>query len=168
MAVTVVLVRHGKAEARRPSQTDLARHLSPKGREALEASFPRTFSLLGIPNDGDIAIWESPAVRAHETALEIQKVIDVHDVEVRDSLYEQDTEAFVGDLKARSADHDSGTVICVGHVPFMEDVATRLCGASLAFAPGAVAVIRLDRTSKRTFGKSLPGTLLWFAQGPRV
>jgi len=168
MALTVVLVRHGQAAAARPSQTDMTRHLTPTGAKALAASYPRVLSMLDTGPASHVVIWESPAVRAHETSAEIQRVIGERDVEVCDFLYEQDQAAFVEALLAHAKKHKNGTVICVGHIPFMEDMATYLCGSSLAFAPGAMAAIRMDRTSKRTFGKALPGTLLWFAQGPKA
>lgn len=167
MSLTVLLVRHGKAEGKRAGQTDAARSLTPAGHEALVSAFPRSLSLLA-GSGSTPELWVSPAVRARQTAEVVaQAVAGVLGLasapvpEPHDCLLDQDLEAFLGELSERSAQGD-GTVVVVGHVPFMGRASQALCGCELPFSTGAVAAIELARDA------SEPGRLLWFVQGPRA
>ena len=104
-------------------------------------------------------IWTSPALRARQTAEAVVAAIGERPVTPLPSLFEQDEEAFLDALRAS----DAPCVIAVGHIPFMERVAERLCGAELSFSPGAVACIRLDFCPD-----PFASDLLWFVQGPNT
>lgn len=162
MSITVVLVRHGKAEPRQDGYSDDARRLTGPGRDALANAFPKSFSLLKPPI-GDINLWVSPTVRARQTAKEVTRVVNVTVEEERECLRDQDVEKFLGELAATNA----GMVIVVGHVPFMNEVSDVLCGCKLPFAPGGVAAIEIPG-AVRPVGDHVPGRLLWFIQGPKV
>ena len=164
MAVTLVLVRHGRAQSMAEAPSDEARELTPAGRSALERAYPATFSLLDLPADGDVEMWASPALRAVQTSEVVAANVPVRETSQHAVLFFQDEDAFLEELAVRVADRDSGVVVCVGHVPFMEDVALRLCGATLPFRPGAAAAIELDSVDPA--GGRAPGVLRWFVQGP--
>lgn len=166
MAVTLVLVRHGKAQPSSEAPSDEARRLTPAGLEALEASLPKSLSLLDLPADGEVELWRSPATRAVQTADVVADCIPVREAEDRSSLLAQDRDTFLSELSDRLAERDEGCVVCVGHVPFMVDVAEQLSGARLPFSPGAVCAIQLDTVEAA--GGKVPGRLLWFVQGPQV
>lgn len=162
MSITVVLVRHGKAEPKKEGQPDDERRLTEHGRVALSNAFPTSFSLLDPPI-GDIQLWVSPTVRARQTAKEVSRVVTVTATEEHQCLRDQDVEAFLDEVDAT----DDGMIIAVGHVPFMNDVSGVLCGAKLPFGPGAVAAIEIPGLTRPADGKA-PGRLLWFVQGPKV
>lgn len=163
MARTIVLVRHGKAERAGIDRPDEERSLAPGAAEALARSYPTTFSLLGGIAEPAL-VWVSPAVRARQTAEQVTAALDAAHVahaapEPHECLWEQDGSAFLAELAATPA---NATVICVGHIPFMQGALARLTGVDLAFAPGAAAAVS---TAELEPGG---GTLLWFVQGPRV
>lgn len=152
MVTTVVLVRHGDAEASNP-EGDKERRLTAAGLRALERTYPQAF--VGLRGMEGLALWASPAVRALQTAGVVASAlgIDPEAVEPHDSLYEQDEDAFMAELGAA----DGPTVVAVGHVPFMERLARTLTGESVAFHKGAVQALRLG---------ARPGEseLLWSAE----
>lgn len=168
MSLTVVLVRHGKAEKKASGQPDEARALTHAGREALKEAFPRSLSLLHHSPAGGIEVWVSPALRAYETADEVCEVIGVDETQDHPCLFEQDVPAFVSELSARFRE-GPGTVVVVGHVPFMDKASGVLCGCELPFGTGAMAAIEFDSDPAVSLdeGKA-PGKLQWFVQGPRV
>lgn len=158
MTKVVVLVRHGKAEAR-GTGADVDRKLTSAGASALAAAFPRTFSLVEAHPEGGLELWTSPAVRARQTSDEVARALgaDPSLAAGHTSLLEQDEASFREELSACQAH----TVVAVGHVPFMDEVCRDLCGVPLTFATGGVAAIELAAPGER-FGR-----LLWFVQGPR-
>ena len=167
MVKTLVLVRHGKAEAAAPDQPDIERKLTSDGRAALASShgFKRTFSLLTAEERENAVIWASPAVRAMQTAHEVAEAIGEHTIlgdrklMAAESLLHQDSETFLADLERANA----SCLIAVGHIPFMEEMTEYLTGDQITFKPGAAAAIRLGKTLKP--GKA---RLEWFVQGPKT
>jgi phosphohistidine phosphatase len=166
MSLTLVLVRHGKAAAKRLGQTDFDRELTPAGREALAQAYGKTFAQLSDAHD--IELWVSPAVRAEQTAAEIVAVLDTELAEERrlDCLYEQDADAFLDELSTRVLE-GPGVVVAVGHVPFMEQLAAWLGGYELPFSTGAAAAFELKEPPSHAPAGRPPARLLWFVQGPR-
>ena len=158
MSRILVLVRHGRAERALPGMPDEMRSLTPEGQAALCApnGFVRSFSLLNEEARSHAVIWASPALRAQQTAQAVAEAIGQRPVDALPCLFEQDADAFLDTLRASNA----ACVIAVGHIPFMERVAERLCGATLSFAPGAVACLRLDDELE-----PCESDLLWFVQG---
>lgn len=156
MVKTLVLVRHGNPEPTSETGQDIDRPLTPSGRLALEAVYPNTFSLLG--DISDIELWSSPAVRALETASVVAKAVGISDIEVHDSLYEQDIRKFLDEL----CEAEATTVIAVGHVPFVDQLASRIAGPCPAFGKGAVGAFDLPD------GPRGSGTLRWFVGAPKA
>lgn len=156
MAKTIVLLRHGKAQERSEETADEARELTKAGRRALEAGLPRALALLEEREKGSLALWSSSTVRTVQTAEEVARVLGVP-VEERDCLTDLDAAAFIE--QAESA--PEACVVAVGHNPFMEEVLEELSGASVRFATGACAALRIS-------DDGAPARLLWFVQGPQV
>lgn len=156
MIKKLVLVRHGKAQPISAAASDFDRELLPAGERALRHAYPRTFALLD--DDDDVRIWSSPAARALGTAEVIGEVlgIDPSEFELFDTIYEQDFDATLASILAS----DEETVVLVGHIPLVEDLAARL-GYNLSFETGAAACISMPKAS------GVP-RLLWFVQGPKV
>lgn len=165
MARTVLLVRHGKAEKAREGLADTNRSLTPEGTAALAEAFPQTFALVKDITEPP-ALWTSPAKRARQTTEQVIAGLKANGVaagaiELHESLWHQDPDAFLAELAATA---DDSTVIAVGHIPFMESMLERLSGASISFAPGGVAAVQLTGDVLA----AAPGRLLWFMQGPKV
>lgn len=156
MVKTLVLVRHGKTEDASPTGDDIDRKLTSAGIRALEVAYPRTFALLG--EDPEVAVWCSPAVRALQTAGVVAEAVDSCGIDVRQSLYDQDLDAFLSELA--KADPDADTLAVVGHVPFMDALLKHLTGVDLKFNKGGVAAISLPD------GPAAAGSLLWYVAGP--
>ena len=80
-----------------------------------------------------------------------------HDaIEFHKSLYAQDYDFFYGELCAAE-----GVVVAVGHIPFMEEVASDFAKRMMSFTKGSVACFDVP-------GSLAKAQLLWFARGPRV
>ena len=154
MVKMLVLVRHGAPEATSPTGSDLDRRLTSSGARSLRAAYPRTFALLG--DDPRVSVWSSPAVRALETADVVAAAVGAEDIEVRQSLYAQDSAAFLAELEAT----DVPCVIAVGHAPFVDTLAARLVGTCPPFGKGTAAAIDLPE------GPGCRGVLRWFVTGP--
>ena len=154
----LVLVRHGDAENRRLGESDAERRLTKRGVAALKEAYPATFASLADDFD-DLQIWSSEAVRARQTAEVVCDSLGIpHDaIEPHMSLYAQDGDFFYGELEAAE-----GVVVAVGHIPFMEEVASELARKPLSFSKGAVACF--DTTS----GNLAKAELLWFERGPKT
>lgn len=150
MVKTLVLVRHGDAEGKGPAG-DIGRRLSDEGRSALEATYPAAFKPLRDATS--LALWASPAIRAMQTAAVIADALGLGegDIDVRDSLYEQDQEEFFAELAQASEE----VIVAVGHVPFMRHVADDVVGPGGGFSKGEVRAIGFE-------GDGLTdGRLLW-------
>ncbi|OFK22282.1 histidine phosphatase family protein [Olsenella sp. HMSC062G07] len=152
MVQTLVLVRHGDAERRGP-EGDRSRRLTPGGLETLQKTYPRAFApLRGVAG---LELWSSPAVRALQTAEVVADALGVDRADIRQipCLYDQDDRAFLDELEACPAQ----TLVAVGHVPFMRDLAARLAQASGPFPKGQVMAVSWDE------GRPWPcgGRVLW-------
>lgn len=152
MALKIILVRHGEAKSKKPGQTDHERELTKRGAAALREAFPQTFSLVEPTLASEL--WVSTAIRARQTADIANETLGIETVRLRDSLYEQDHQAFMDEILQTNAD----LVVVVGHIPFMEDACYHLTGTSLGFSTGAAAAIELPEHGR--------ARLLWFVQGP--
>ena len=165
---TLIVMRHGKALPPTQGQRDEDRSLSEAGVLALRARLPHMLGLLE-PIEGTSRIWTSPALRACQTSGLLEEAL--HDlpvslaktVEPHDSLWRQDVDAFVGELR----DGDAEAVFAVGHAPFVEDVVERLAGSTPPFSTGALCCLEVRDADDGAEGAGLTGRVLWFAQGPR-
>ncbi len=140
----VYLVRHGNA---RSKQEDPARHLSPQGREQVRkvAAFLKPLGLrVG-------SIWHSTKTRAGETAAILSAAVDA-----AEGLVERDDLAPNHDINPvrRDIDRAGDDLMVVGHLPFLDHLASRLLTGSdaaetLKFAEGAVACLEGDASAGR-------------------
>lgn len=150
----LVLVRHGSPDYSL-DVPDLERPLTEAGRRALADAMPRKLSLF-VPQ-GKVQVWSSPALRARQTAEVIARCVKVDPSKIVscEALYTQDRDSFF-----EQVGRERGTVVAVGHVPFMEEVFRELSGDSLRFGKGSMAcfVFRGQDTSS--------AELCWYVQGP--
>lgn len=160
MVSRLVLVRHAKTQARNPELIDKDRQLTRAGRYSVEARFPISLQLLADEDAGEVKIWSSPALRAMQTAEVVARALGVGGIEVRDSLYANSVDAFMTELV-----EEQGTVIAVGHNPFMDELYARLSGTPQGMGTGAMASFGFAATDNPT---SIGSWLEWFVQGPRV
>lgn len=154
MVDKLVLVRHGSPDYSL-DVPDLRRPLTAAGLRSLEDALPRKLSLLEPV--GRVQVWSSPALRARQTAQVVARCVhvDPDDVVECEALYTQDRESF--DRQVREA---SGTLVIVGHVPFMERLFADLSGGSLPFGKGSAACFVFR-------GQDGPEPrLCWYVEGP--
>lgn len=154
----LVLIRHGDADSRRLGETDAQRQLTPRGRKALQDAYPQMLAPLAGELD-ELQVWSSDALRARQTAEVVCDALGIsrEAIELHRSLYEQDDDLFYAELGAAE-----GVVVAVGHIPFMEDVATDLARTPLAFPKGSVACFDVGEQGLRA------ATLAWFERGPKA
>lgn len=165
MVTTLILVRHGKAEAASLLTPDAERPLAPEGLAALasEAGFAKAFAQLGEDTRNAAELWVSPALRARQTAEEVVRAIGERPMHEHSSLWEQDLFNFADEL----ADSDASCVIAVGHVPFMSEALLYYSGEGEGFEPGTVAAISLpDGPIDSRANES--ARLLWLHRCPRA
>lgn len=160
MVSRLVLVRHAKTQARNPELIDKDRQLTRAGRYSIEARFPISLQLLADEDAAEVKVWSSPALRAMQTAEVVAHALGVDGIEVRDSLYANSVDAFMAELV-----EEQGTVIAVGHNPFMDELYARLSGAPQGMGTGAMASFGFAATDDPA---SVGSWLEWFVQGPRV
>ncbi len=162
MAVNLVLVRHGQAAAKRLGQTDAERPLTPEGLAAIRAAFPKTMSLVEVSEATEL--WVSPALRARQTAEVANETLGIPAERQREciELYAQEEDEFL----SLACESDADTIVCVGHVPFMNRMVEYLSGQPVQFDTAGVAALRIDHDVHDMC--QLPARLLWFVQGPEV
>lgn len=154
MISKLVLVRHGSPDYTQ-DVADLERPLTDAGLRALQDAMPRKLSLLEPV--GKVQVWSSPALRARQTAQVVARCVKVDPGKIVrcDALYTQDRDSFF-----EQVGREKGTIIAVGHVPFMEEVFRELSGDSLRFGKGSAACFVFR-------GQDLSSAeLCWYVQGP--
>ena len=137
MAMLVVLMRHGRAEGKRPGLRDEERRLTEEGRRGVEA----VARLLPLPQPP--LVLHSPLRRAVETA-EIVARVTGGEARLEPRLHPDD---FGPDaLQDILEEHWGGEapLVLVGHNPSMEEAVASLVGGSIALEPGAAAVVRAE------------------------
>lgn len=163
MASIVVLIRHGKAQARGEGVDDFTRTLTEEGRRALAATLPDALAPLDtVPKylHGTTEVWSSDAHRAVETAQEVADVLGISEINIHSCLLEQRFEEFMDEVVACPVD----VVVAVGHNPFVDDTAAKLCGGSVPFKTGALGIFDVSEYA----GEPDDSTLRSFSQGPRA
>lgn len=161
MISRLVLIRHAKAETRGADTPDIERKLTKVGRRSIKARFPLTMHLLSDLNSDDLRIWSSPAQRALQTADVVAETLDISNVEVHEVLYPGDIDAFVTELAEAT-----GTVVVVGHNPYIEELYLKVGGERQHFDKGAVASLAFDVSAEDILEST--ADLEWFVQGPQV
>lgn len=155
---TLVLVRHGKAQAPASDLPDDQRTLTggaaislarwlPHVLELVRSSYrwppssPRGTSSQGVSTSDDIVIWTSPAARTRQTASLIAEALSLPDqARVCDFLYDQDFDALIDQLRKER----HSTIVAVGHEPFVSQTTERLSGCRIDFSPGSIAMLSVD------------------------
>lgn len=159
MVDSIVLVRHSKAEGASEATDDLARRLTRSGECSCRFAMARVAPLIEQTADvRKLQVWTSGAVRAHQTAEIAADALGVPSDEIRvvDALTCGDADALLEELASAE-----GTVVAVGHNPFVERFVRQVSGAEVHFGKAAAACL-------------LPGEkessyeLAWFMQGPHV
>ncbi len=161
MVSRLVLIRHAKAENSRAGLADEERKLTKAGKRSIKARFPLTLHLLSDLYEDDVHVWSSPALRATQTADVVAKALNTPSVDIHDSLYESSTETFLSEL----ADVN-GTIIVVGHNPFIEDIYEMIDGERRQFDKGTMASFAFDVPAVEI--QDATSHLEWFVQGPQV
>ena len=161
MVSRLVLVRHAKTQARTPELIDKDRQLTKAGRCSIEARFPVSLHLLADEDIDEVKVWSSPALRAMQTAEVVARSLGIGGIEIKESLYADSVDAFMIELA-----EEQGTVIIVGHNPFMEELYARLSGTPQGMATGAMASFGFKAAGDHS--ANLGSWLEWFVQGPRV
>ena len=170
MKKTLVVMRHGKAARPSQGQRDEDRELTQAGADALAGYLPHMLRLLET-KDASAQIWTSPAKRARQTAKLLEKALKEKGVllegkvEPHDSLWRQNVDAFLDELRASEAE----LVFAVGHIPFAEEVVEELVGATPPFSTGALGCIEVHFAEGTSDGSSPTQDdcrLQWFVQGP--
>ncbi len=161
MISRLVLIRHAKAENRKADVPDIERKLTKVGRRSIRARFPLTMHLLSDLNSDDLRIWSSPAHRALQTADVVAETLGISNVETHDVLYPGDIDEFVTELAEAT-----GTVVVVGHNPYIEELYLKVGGERQHFDKGAVASFAFDVSAEDVLEST--ADLEWFVQGPQV
>jgi phosphohistidine phosphatase len=158
---TIVLIRHGKAEAPQEGQPDAERTLTKAGKRSLERSLPDALApLAGLVAKRSTTLLVSPYIRARQTAklVCVALGLDLAFPEKCPVLAGDDARAIVDTALARPED----LVILVGHTPTLDKATQLLCGTRMPLKPGAV--VCLDMVDEFRGADNLR----WFAQGPLV
>ena len=162
MISRLVLVRHAKTETRAAGKDDLSRSLTKAGVRSIEARFPFAACLMADLGPSELQMWSSPALRAMQTAAVLSECLGTEGMELHDSLYGIDFKDFLAELREAS-----GTVIAVGHNPFMEELYGHLSGQFQHFEKGAMASFAfLPEEPAEDGSLEFAATLEWFVQGP--
>ncbi len=120
----LILMRHGKTEARAANGEDMDRALTPEGRAAA-ASVAHALAAAGlIP---DVALV-SPAVRTRQTFEALAAVIPDVKLQTEPDLYDAAAEV----LREAAGQADAETVLLVAHNPGVGVLATALIQACVA------------------------------------
>ena len=161
MISRLVLIRHAKAENRRVDLPDKDRRLTKVGKRCIKARFPLTMHLLSDLNSDDLRIWSSPAQRAVQTADVVAEILGISNVEIHEVLYPGDIDEFVTELAEAT-----GTVVVVGHNPYIEELYIKVGGERQHFDKGAVASFAFDVSAEDVLESN--ADLEWFVQGPQA
>lgn len=155
MIEELILVRHGKAEEQSQAVEDAGRVLTVKGSLEIHQISPHLTRLISNP---DISIWSSPLPRASQTASIIAESLGVNQILKFEFIS-------IGDWKAlrRELVHSqpSGSLVLVGHQPYLSELSEQLAGLCLPFKKGAAAGFRIKSIDPPR------ADLLWFMQ-PKI
>ncbi|MSR14842.1 MAG: hypothetical protein EXR86_09840 [Gammaproteobacteria bacterium] len=146
---TIVVMRHAQAIELRPGGIDLARTLTPRGRE--DARRMGQWLRLQVPNLARVI--SSPAVRAAQTVETV--LMDwpapASQTVFEPSMYLAELETLVGLL----AGSDAAPCLFVGHNPGLEDLLQWLVSEAegarpdLGLSPAAITVVKFSLDTDR-------------------
>jgi phosphohistidine phosphatase len=150
----LILMRHGKAEARAESGEDFDRRLSERG-VAEAAAMGRTLAEFGLVPD---LVLVSPSARTRDTWAAAAAAFPQVPARIEETLYHADQ----GQIRRLAEQAGGGTVMLVGHNPGLQDLAIRLLSeagapaaviaqAHGAFPPATAAVFRFDAAGRPAY-----------------
>ena len=150
----LVLMRHGKAEERGSRERDEERQLTEKGREKTIAAARGLAQV--IRSGSPVTIWTSHLTRALQTAELVAAEVRGAEVAVKEAIASGDLDALHEDFKEFDRE---GTLIIIGHEPYLSHWGSRIAGVILPLKPSAAMAI--------TLSSAVPpeGNILWFAHG---
>jgi len=160
----VYLLRHAQSAERQGSQPDELRELTTHGSWQAEQI---GIFLRNNKKNPDI-ICSSPAIRAHQTALNVVKQIDYDTgkIELVESIYNLTVDAFF-DLIA-SIDNILSHLMIVGHNPMISYIADFLInGKTGNMSPATLAIIEFDTTTWQEVSQGV-GTLVSFVSPEHI
>jgi phosphohistidine phosphatase len=129
----LVLLRHGQAVDKAPTQADADRDLTARGEDQSRAA-GRALAALGLEPD---VVLASPKVRAWRTATLACEALAVDPVEHLPLVgLDRDEALLAAGLGER--------VLLVGHEPDLSQVVHDLTGARIRMRKGGVAILTLD------------------------
>ncbi len=130
--ITLVFMRHGKAEPKKPGVADAERRLTDEGRRGVEAVAKL------IPFKPSI-IFHSPLVRARETAEIIARVTGAQVREARELEPEVASLSSIRDL------NPPDKAVLVGHAPSLNEIVSALIGGGrIKIRAGGMAVLSVE------------------------
>jgi phosphohistidine phosphatase len=121
---TLYLLRHAKAAAQEPGQTDFDRRLTPDGARHAAA----VAALLAARSDPPALILCSSAQRTRETAAPLLPALGDHlAIEFSRRLYDAGAEDLLATIREQAGDISS--LLLVGHNPAIEMLASLMIGS---------------------------------------
>jgi len=134
----VCFVRHGKAEERKPGQSDAERRLSEEGRKEIEVLAKI------LPLEPPITIYTSPLKRAVESAEILARELGGNIVVLHELAPELASIDRISRLRI-----DGRSAIFVGHAPSIENIVSEaIGGGNIKLKTGSAACIDIgDRDS---------------------
>ncbi len=130
-------VRHGKAEEKKPGQSDEERRLTEEGRRDVE------LVAKVLPVQSGVRIYTSPLKRALETA-EIIARIKGGEVKVYEGLRPE-----VASIDTVSDVDIEGDTVFVGHAPSIERIVSEVIGGGvIKLKAGAAACVDIGSSSR--------------------
>ena len=139
----VCFVRHGKAEEKKPGQSDEERRLTEEGRHDVELVSKM------LPVARGAKVYTSPLVRARESAEIIARVLG-GSIEILEALRPN-----TASLKALESIEISSDAVFVGHAPSLENIVSDLIGGgAIKLKAGGAACVDIgdERRLKRGVG----------------
>ena len=148
----LILMRHGKAEARSDAKADFEREITSIGRKKVKQA-ARGLARCLLPGRV-ILIWTSPSIRTLQTAEILRtafgKKTKIH---VMDAI----AGGNLADLQMEwSKIADIDVLLIVAHEPMLSDWTKKLSDVELVFRPASAACIVLDDPVQAA------GSLDWF------
>ena len=147
----LILMRHGKAEARGSRLNDEERELTEQGRRRVQAAAKGLRRHL--PSGSRVYLWASPLARAWQTAEIIGQELGL--------VPEPKPSIANGSLSALSCEwgslEEEAIVMVVGHEPHLSRWLAYVTDAVVPFKPAAAVGIKLGQDGFMT------GKLRWFA-----
>jgi len=139
--MNLYLLRHGKAEDRRPGLSEVDRHLTPEGVEEMRRE---AAGLAALQFRVD-SIFSSPLPRALETAQIVAKAIGFPETDI--AVDSRIAGPFrIGDLQSLLAGQSPAShVLLAGHEPTFSLMVHTLCGAVIDLKKGGMAYVETDR-----------------------